>query len=151
MIIIPYVFRTVVKRQGGHDVRLCTDEIVDGKHHPDDIEERKVEDFEVNYCSISSRKDVRKAARKQLGWCWFIMFFNLFAACFNIFCVFCRALEEQRVQLSLNMVLTGISSAFFVLFCKQVLHPIIHDMKGHWVDLRTGSSDLCDGITIKKG
>ena len=52
---------------------------------------------------------------------------------------------------ALWVMYAAVPAVFAILFFPGAFNPVVHDIQGHWVNLRSGSSNLNGGCVLKKG
>lgn len=142
-------FRTATINSGGSIIRICTGKEVEPCLHADDCAayDKSIGD---NTVIVYSRKDVSRQVRGKV-----IAAFILAAIAFGLLCVLLYKCFQIWIQmghfiLDILLLYVGICAYVFVVMLSQGIHPVVHDADGHWVDLRTGSSNLCGGIVIRR-
>lgn len=148
--------------------QLYVEDIEEGKYYrpstgdvslikgPDDIEEKPTQvlkglfldtDSKIHYI-ITSLKQVRKLSRVKYS----IQILALIAISL-LFVVSLVSATQNYLLYGFKWNLWITSSFLFVLtyfYSKQVINPVAHDMVGHWINLRTGESNLNGGCKLRK-
>lgn len=162
MIVTSSKFRTVVENRGYGVIRVCTGQYIPEEQlHADDYvcPASKVPDETVLVLSedavdktvlIRYRQDVARAVRPFLMAAWALVMATFLLMCIAFWAAFKQWLVLGGFRLSTHLVGGSAAAVLFLFSFKQVLNPIVHDAVGHWVNLRNGSSNLCDGIVIQK-
>lgn len=148
MIVVRKRFRTVVASRNGIMMRVCTGTELPEICNRDDIDYADCKSVENSLC-ICSRKDVYKAAKFNviLSALFAIIFF--LAMLHYLWEMYASFVTYGGFHLNVDILFAAASALFFVFMFRQFTNPIVHDNDGHWVNLRTGSSNLCGGIVIK--
>lgn len=58
----------------------------------------------------------------------------------SIWAFACKALTVGVVWT--NYIRPSLFAVLAIIYTPQVLHPVVHDGKGHWINLRTGKTNL---------
>ena len=147
MIVTKSIFRTVVHERDGITMRVCTGQ-EQPDWHPDDIAfGAETPEGVVKVCC---RRDVSKGLALLLAkdWVLSVAFMAGFCRCFYLSILNC--LIAGYFFWSWRLVVSALCAAGFTLYIRSALNPIVHDKAGHWVNLRTGSTNLCGGTAIKR-
>ncbi len=149
MLVCKCKFKTVICKRDDGILRVCT-----GEH----LATSDMSDDDWDYAKagpddsvlIRDRHDVYKAIRKQLTASWLLALFG-FAAFIASTIIYMRQLAiAGHFIFNWNTAAVGLTALVFVVFLHQSLTPIVHDVAGHWVNLKNGSSNLCGGICISR-
>lgn len=142
-------FRTATVSSGSAIIRICTGQEVPNLLHEDDCaayDKSLGEDTVIIY----SRKDVFQQVRSKLIAVYIIAFLSFVSMCLLLYRCFSIWITQGYFSLNILLVTVGASAYLFIVMLHQGLHPVVHDAADHWVDLKTGSSNLCGGIVIRR-
>ncbi len=149
MIVATCIFRTAVSTQDGVTRRVCTGEDVGFNLHEDDCAVESG-NLPAGQCLIYSLRDVRKAVRGVLALDAIFSMLAFVALCCALWKQFIDCVLAEHWVFSLNTVAACALAICFMFLTQQFFRPIVHDCGGHWINLKTGSSNLCGGIVIRK-
>lgn len=149
MIVVKRRFRTVLAVRGDITMRVCTGECINGLPHDDD-RVTTAWGLTPEDLLIHSRKDVTAVAKTAIRVTWALAVAAFISMCCCLWSMYSAWLSAGRWFPNWSMVAAALCAVCFVVFFRQGATPIVHDNSGHWVNLRTGSSNLCGGIVIRK-
>lgn len=147
MIVTKNCFRTVVHERNGTTMRVCTGQ-ENPCWHQDDITFSS--DTPEGVTKVCCRKDVSKGLGIWLAKDWTIAAIFMVGLCYTFYHAICYCLELGQFRWSWYLFWSGLCATGFVLYLRSAINPIVHDQAGHWVNLRTGSTNLCGGVILRK-
>lgn len=150
MIIVNKSFRTVVHTRNGVTMRVCTGEELKEMHRDDVSLQEPHPGDSTDVAAIYSRKDVFQVAKNYVVFSWAMCLCLFVSMTYSLWKFFMQTLQAGVILFTTQLPLAAFTTALFTVYFSTVMNPIVHDNMGHWVNLRTGSSNLCDGITVRR-
>lgn len=150
MIIVNKSFRTVVHTRNGVTMRVCTGEELKEIHRDDVSSQEPHPGDPVDVIAICSRKDVFQVAKNYVVFSWVMCLCLFISMTYSLFKFFTQTLQAGVILFTAQLPLAVVTTALFIVYFSTIMNPIVHDNTGHWVNLRTGSSNLCDGIIVRR-
>lgn len=150
MLIVPGRFKTAVTPAGDGMLRVSTGQFLSNSQLTKDDAPAYSKEEPEGTILLYSRKDVFALVKKRLIASGIVALVSFVLMCFVAF----QAYSDEALRAapySFSMYYVGIAACILIfLSCfHQCVHPVVHDGSDNWVDLRNGSSNLCDGIVIR--
>lgn len=144
MLVTRKIFKCIIVHDETGDKRIATGNTPVMVMQPDDIIDDKLD--EAKHFPVRTLGQVNFAFLKQ----------RIFSFIFDAVLWAGTLLQAIRTATAVMILGQGwpayiplaILASLTLLYTPRVLHPLVHDRSGHWIDLVTGESNLNGGCTI---